>query len=212
MPVFIVCRDRVTDLRKLVAWLELAGHHRIVLLDNDSEYPPMLDFLRECARTHTVMPLGENMGSRAIWKAGLVPRDEFWAYSDPDVVPVGECPLDALDHLRGLLERHQSMSKAALGIHLDDVPPDLRSLGWERSPERQGTLLEPGVWSSINDTTMAVYRPGVEFESQALRTGWPYACRHLPWYRENALTPEDRFYLARAKGGAFFSSWKSAVR
>ncbi|HVS43718.1 MAG TPA: glycosyltransferase family 2 protein, partial [Candidatus Dormibacteraeota bacterium] len=69
-PVFITCRDRVTALRALVRWLEGAGCTRIHLVDNQSTYPPLLDYY--AATPHTVIRLRDNLGHRAAWESGAV--------------------------------------------------------------------------------------------------------------------------------------------
>ena len=66
-PIFINCRDRVTDLAQLVAWLERAGCEEIYLLDNDSAYEPLLTYYEETP--HTVLRLGQNLGRFAVWSA-----------------------------------------------------------------------------------------------------------------------------------------------
>jgi hypothetical protein len=125
----------------LVAWLEAAGHERIVLLDNASTYPPLLDFYEQTA--HSVVRLGCNLGSRALWRHdGLLPSEPF-VYSDPDLVPTEECPLNAVDYLWDVLQRHRSYPKAALGLYLDDVP-EMPCLAWERSLVAPGKAVEPG--------------------------------------------------------------------
>lgn len=202
IPVYINCRDRVKDLRPLVEWLERAGHERIVLLDNGSTYEPLLEYLK--ASPHDVRYLGCNHGSRSLWRAGLVP-DDWFCYSDPDLVPLDECPVDAVSHLRELAERH-SFPKAALGLHLDDVPASMDSLEWERSLVSRERMLAPGVYDSMADTTFAVYRPNAPFGYTALRTGWPYQARHASWYCTEP-SDEDRYYLERAIPGPDGSSW-----
>ena len=56
IPIFIVVRDLLSPLQQLVAWLERAGHERIVLIDNDSTYPPMVEYL-----------VGYTAHGRALW-------------------------------------------------------------------------------------------------------------------------------------------------
>lgn len=206
-PAFICCRDRVTDLANLVAWLERAGFDRVTLLDNGSTWEPMLEYLD--ATPHEVVRLGDNLGSRAIWLAELVPGEPY-VYTDPDVLPTEECPLDAVDRLAFLLDRYPAVPKVALGLKLDDVRDDLPCLSWERdlvSPQRQ---VEHGVFNTISDTTFALHRANAPFRYDALRTGAPYQVRHLPWYRTE-LTDEDRWYLERARGGAGGSSWRDEL-
>lgn len=220
IPIFINCRDRCTDLARLVEWLERAGHERITLIDNDSTYEPMVEYLERSP--HHVERLRSNAGSRALWLAGLVPQTEFFVYSDPDILPIAECPMDAVQQMRELLESmsYQSFTKAGLGLYLDDLPPSMPSLPWERdlvctasyptaAPSWQ---MEPGVFSSLVDTTFAVYRPASNFVLESLRLGFPFQARHSSWYvtPEMELSVEDAFYLGRAEKGAWYSSWASA--
>lgn len=195
-PVVINCRDRVTDLRALVAWLERAGHERITLLDNASTYEPLLDYLR--ATPHTVVRLTANVGSRALWHANLVPNEPF-IYSDPDVVPTEECPLNAVEHLHELLERFEA-PKVGLGLMLDDVPPEHRDLPWERELVMPAHEFAPGAFNSLIDTTFALHAANAEFSYYAVRTGAPYLARHMPWYRDE-LDEEHRYYVAHAMRG-----------
>lgn len=215
-PILINVRDRVTSLRRLISWLEHAGHQRIVILDNDSRYEPLVDYLRDTPHEVRHLPNG---GSRTLWDAELVP-DEWFVLTDPDIVPTEDCPPDAVEHLHELLLRHQPYSKAGLGLYLDDLPESMRSLDWERClvgipsqqfPTPAGYALEDGVYASLVDTTFALYRPGAEFAYEALRTGAPYQARHecRSWYG-GSLTSEDRFYLSRARGGELHSSWVHA--
>lgn len=214
--IFVNVRDRVTPLRELVDWLERAGHQRIVLLDNASTWEPCVEYLEQTP--HAVVALGHNVGARSLWD-GHVPNEPF-VFTDPDIVPTDECPLDAVDHLARLLGRHPQWPKAALGLYLDDVPTGLPSLPWERSLVTPGARLvgshlqvselEPGAYGTLSDTTFALYRPSCNFDLRAIRTGAPYQARHTSWYARE-LDEEDRYYLERAMGGPHGSSWRDAA-
>lgn len=211
-PILINCRDRVSDLKRLVSWLEEASQERIYLLDNDSEWGPLLEYYEQTP--HTVVRLGRNAGSQSIWRLGRVP-DEWFVYTDPDLVPIGECPHDLVSRMHELAERYK-VPKVGAGLVIDDLPPDHRVLDWERSlvhedpiptPGKNSYMLEPGVFSSLVDTTFALYRPSYPFDLAAIRLGYPYQMRHTPWYQTGELSEEDRFYLSRAKAGVGASSW-----
>lgn len=217
--ILINCRDRVTPLRKLVAWLERAGHQRIVLLDNASTWEPLLEFYRETP--HDVVYLGENVGARGLWTRRLAPS-EWFVYTDPDVVPMDECPLDAVAHFKALLDRYGMFRKAGFGLYLEDLPAHCPSLGHERSlmhpgprpvPPHGSCQLEPGVFQSAIDTTFALCRPDSPFDYYAIRTGMPYMARHdcPSWYRDRPLTDEDRYYLANTRKDSEGSSWANSV-
>ena len=112
LPVFIICRDLVSDLRKLVVWFEEAGHENITFLDNASTYPPLLDYLE---RTHyRVVRLEENMGHRVPWLCGaldaLANRMPF-VVTDPDLLPDPEAPPDSFEYMQELLLRYPDFDK-----------------------------------------------------------------------------------------------------
>lgn len=212
LPVIINCRDRVTPLRALVRWLERAGHEHIYLLDNASTYEPLLDYYRETV--HHVVRLNGNYGCRALWTTNIVRTDSWFVYTDPDCVPLEECPDDAVTFLHELLLRYPDQPKAGLGLYLDDAPRaplehELRLLQ-PNPPHWQGEI-EPGVYDSWVDTTFALYRPGSEWVLPAIRTGYPYQCRHVSpsWYG-GELTDEDRYYFDHAMPGPLYSGWKAS--
>jgi hypothetical protein len=207
-PVFVNCRDRLTPLRELLAWLERAGADEIYLIDNDSAYPPLLDFFRECP--HEVIRLGRNAGSYALFtEPGLLDlaRGRPFVYSDPDVVPVAECPLDALDRFAELLDRYPEVPKVGFGLVIDDLPrhyPHRRKvIRWEH--RYWLNEVEPDVFRADIATTFALYRAGAEKTTTALRTGRPYVARHTAWYVDpQRPDEEERFYQERV---ATYSHW-----
>jgi hypothetical protein len=203
-PIFINCRDRLSCLLELIDWLEAVNQRRIYLVDNGSTYPKLLEYY--ASSPYEVVQLGENLGQHAPWTSGLVGRyasGEFYAVTDPDVVPVAECPTGAIDHFRELLERYPDRTKVGFGLKIDDLPRRYRlseavveweSKYWERE-------VEPGVFDAQIDTTFALYRPGATFEfASSLRTGPPYVARHTAWYMNSRWpTREERFYRRHAR-------------
>lgn len=129
--------------------------------------------------------------------------------TDPDVVPVEECPLDAVDRFRDLLDRHAHLHKAGFGLRIDDLPDHYALAQQVRDWERRfwADEIEPGVFRADIDTTFALYRPmRRHLESHAVRTGHPYVARHLPWYLDSAnLSDEDRYY--REHADPIISNW-----
>lgn len=223
-PIIVNCRDRVTPVRKLVDWLERAGHEHIVLLDNASTYEPLLGYLDRSP--HTVVRFDVNYGSRALWHYKTVSFTTGWfVYTDSDVLPINACPFDAVDRLLEAAEAWQR-PKAALGLYTDDLADAHRVVEWEDrllypllEDPWKGVIghLANGttVYDSLADTTFALYRPGTEFRLEALRLGDSYQLRHEDWYSEGfALSAEDEFYLAHAEGvrdDFAGSSWKDVA-
>jgi hypothetical protein len=201
-PVFINARDRLTTLAELVTWLERAGVQEIYMLDNDSAYEPLLEYYEQTP--HTVIRLGTNVGKFALWATpGVFERTggRRFVYTDPDVVPSPECPLDALDHFDELLSRYPRVNKVGFGLRIDDLPDHYRHketvVGWEQVMWEWP--VERGVYYAPIDTTFALYREGGGRAREALRTGFPYIARHESWYLDfDNLTPEEAFYQSRA--------------
>ncbi|HEV8650190.1 MAG TPA: hypothetical protein VG276_12460 [Actinomycetes bacterium] len=203
-PVVINCRDRLESLAELVAWLERAGQGPILLVDNDSTYPPLLDYYEQTP--HEVVRLGQNAGPYAPWTSGVVAErfaGQWYASTDPDIVPGEGCPLDALTFFHDVLQRYPAFPKAGFGLKLDDLPDRYRFAAEVRDWERRfwDDVLEPGLYAAPIDTTFALYRPDVGFQIDiAIRTGEPYVARHTAWYVDSDDPPEEeRWYRAHAR-------------
>ena len=171
-------------------------------MDNGSTYAPLLEYYE--TTPHTVVRLGENVGHLAPWTHAVIERYASGPYvvTDPDVVPIEQCPKDAVAYLLYLLERHPSYTKAGLGLMIDDIPLHYALATYVRSWEAQhwDHEIAPGVFDAPVDTTFAVYRPGHPFtKSPALRTATPYLVRHLPWYVDSSnISDEERYYRTHA--------------
>ena len=202
VPVFINCRDRLTPLAELIGWLERASVEEIYLLDNDSAFEPLLEYYERTP--HTVLRLGRNYGKFALWAApGVLDRagNRPFVYTDPDVVPVPECPTDALDRFAYLLDRYPAVNKVGFGLRIDDLPDHYRHkdavIAWERVfwewPVERGAYYAP------IDTTFALHRAHGSRAREAIRTGPPYVARHDSWYLDfDNLSEEERFYQRHA--------------
>lgn len=209
-PILINSRDRVSHLRKLVEWLQAAGYTNLAIVDNASTYGPLLDYFAAIEREVIVYRLDRNYGHGALWRSGIssliggVP----FVYTDGDVLPVEECPYDVVLHLHRLLRMHPWVSKAGLGIRIDDLPNTyehkLKVLAWES--RFWGQQLPGNCYSAPIDTTFALYPAGAWHRLEAVRSGLPYLVRHLPWYRDSSrIEPEDQYYADHALPG--ISSW-----
>lgn len=205
IPIYVNVRDRLTDLRDLVAWLERAGHQRIVFLDNRSTYEPLLEYLQ--ASPHQWHRLMHNHGARALWLTGYWRDAGPFILTDPDVVPTEGCPLDLVERLCWL-QAGWGLSKVGVGLTMDDTPVDMPSRDWELGPSIRGAPLCPEAYHSLVDTTFALYRGGTEFCYEAVRTTAPYEVRHMPWYRRPPWDEEHLYYFEHARYGPLASSWE----
>jgi GT2 family glycosyltransferase len=201
--VFIICRDRYKPLAQLLEWLEHQGLQRVVLIDNNSALPPLMDFLHNTP--YQVLEMQRNARHTVAWTAGIIKillPDDFYLLTDPDVIPA-RTEADVLPHLYDLHQQYPDHLKIGLGLKIDDLPDhyELKKevIAWEGQFWKH--QYAPGVFEAGVDTTFAIYKPYTYqyFIHPSLRTAEPYTARHLPWYsKSDLLTDEEVFYRLRA--------------
>jgi hypothetical protein len=203
-PVFILSRDRLGCLRRLVDLLRERWDISPIVIDNASTYPPLVDYLASADVAHVRLPT--NYGHRAIWDLGVLDAfgiDTPYVVTDPDVLPADDCPADLFEHLGELLAEYPNVAKVGLSLRIDDLPdhyPHKQTvIDWE-TPFWQNEL-RPGVFDAPVDTTFALYRPSAREYclEPALRTDVPYVAHHLSWYLDEAsMAADERYYRAHA--------------
>ena len=210
--VFIICRDRLEPLQQLLEWV---SDQDVYLVDNASTYGPMKKFLKEMhdSGPHRVYYANHNYGHTSPWKCKLVPRNERYVVTDPDVVPDENCPRDFLKTMHEILDAAPDLQKVGFGLRIDDLPDHY--IGKESVIKH-----ENGFWGCRRDvlgieghevpidTTFALHREGVRLPEYcspstdiwpALRLGFPFVARHLPWYNDSANpSQEDMYYKNHA--------------
>ncbi|HEX2782116.1 MAG TPA: hypothetical protein VHN36_00925 [Ilumatobacteraceae bacterium] len=213
VPIFIVVRDLLSPLQQLVAWLEHAGHERIVLVDNESTYPPTVEYL--ASTTHTVVRCGWNMGQRSPWLSGAVfelADNEMYVVTDPDIVPDEDCPPNAIEYFADVLSAHPDVHRVGFGLRVDDLPdhygPKADVIAWE-TPFWEKEIT-PGLYSAPIDTTFALARVPRPATRPSIRTGPPYVARHLPWY-DNSAEPSEELIYYREHGDRALTHWTRPV-
>lgn len=197
VPLFIISRDRLSCLQQLLE--RLSDHDNIVIVDNASTYAPLLDFYSSTDRR--VVHLHENLGHHAPWTAGLIPKDECYIVTDPDVVPDENCPRDFIQHLQDIQKSHPEFIKIGLSLRIDDLPDCYvlkeQVIAWENQFWNHP---KDSFYKAAVDTTFALYRPNSGPDiSPAARTKPPYSARHLSWYSDSLNpTEEEIFYKEHA--------------
>jgi hypothetical protein len=207
IPVFIISYNRLGYLSNLIEWLEKAGYKNIHIVDNNSTYPPLLDYLSRSR--HQVHRLDKNYGHLVVWECGLfdpILKSVNYVVSDCDILPVEECPANAVEYFHGILSKYQNFTKAGFSIKIDDLPESYllkeKVTDWEK--QFWETRIEENLFEAAIDTTFALYRPGIYPTDdrwwRSIRAGFPYMSRHLPWYQDSSnLTDEEKFYQRNLK-------------
>lgn len=217
VPVIINNFNRLDYLQLLIQWLERAGMKSIYIIDNQSTYSPLLDFYRRT--NHIVFKLDKNVGHMALWQTHvfMLFRNRPYIYTDPDIVPVEECPADAVAYFWKLLQQYPEFGRAGFGLKIDDLPDHYplkqKVIDWENRYWKDDIQVQQGVYDAPIDTTFALYRANAWGDAgymKSLRTSGKYIARHLPWYIDpQKLNNEEMYYIEHSSR---VSSWYAEMR
>src|SRR5271154_6345144 len=107
IPVYITNRDRLTAPKKLVEWLLVTKDvGQITILDNDTTYPPVLDWY-ETLHDVVVTKMNRNGGPWVFWELEMQKSQPTpYIVTDSDMVPSDGCPDDIIEKMRVLLETY----------------------------------------------------------------------------------------------------------
>lgn len=216
IPVYINVFNRLTTTRNLVEQVKRLGNAQPVVIDNDSDYEPLLDWYE--SKPCDIVRLKENLGHHAPWTSGIIEGDnaDLYVVTDcdididgvpPDVFDVLQCPF-AWTHYRPI--------KSGLALRIDDLPPwQTKVVEWESRWWKQQVVRGSNWYRAAIDTTFAMYRQGTTLRqiqdvvrTPAVRLGGEYQARHIPWYLDGEnLDEENKHYFATANAS---NSWKPA--
>lgn len=205
IPIYIISFNRLSYIKQLVEILEKYHLYNIHIIDNASTYPPLLEYLKKTP--YTVHHMKKNYGHTVFFDAPdfkSIRENEYYVLTDPDVIPVEECPSDFMDYFYHLLEKYPKYNKVGFSLKLDDIDDDTdykRTVkGWEKQFYKSKiNFFQPYLYNSYIDTTFALYRPQKKWQTKnfykAIRVSFPYEAKHLPWYKDlSKPSDEDIFY------------------
>lgn len=179
IPIIINNFNRLTTLRLLTETLTACGYTNIYILDNASTYPPLLEYYKTCP--FTVFHLNQNLGFKALWESPLKKRfcNDYYIYTDSDVIPSDYCPKDFIDYFFKELKKH----------------PFARKIGFSLRIDTTFALYRPRVGLSRSRSV------------EAYRTAYPYQAEHLPWYNDSSnLSEEEQYYISHC---THITEWSS---
>lgn len=211
IPIVINNRNRLSFLKQLVAFLEKCNYKNIIIIDNKSTYPPLLEYYKTIP--YKVLLLEENLGYKSLEKLPLYKeiRRNYFVYTDSDVVPVEECPEDFMKYFLTQLRKRFWVTKVGFSLKIDDLPEcydkKQQVIDWECQ------FFEKKIGNDYYapiDTTFALHKPYALISTRGffrmIRTGAPYEARHMPWYNDSqTLNEEEKYYIANVEIGTHWS-------
>lgn len=206
IPIFINARDRIGVMKQQIDWLLDAGYTNIIILDNNSTYPPLLEYYKSLTddKRVKVVFLKQNLGFKAIWKSGILETLNIttpYVYTDPDLVPVDSCPKNVVQLLLKILKKAPLIKKVGLGMVYDDITffNKEHCKGIEQHYYDFTDVAKDLYYIQV-DTTFALYINCRHYNLRfSMRTLGDLMARHLPWYFNYDNLPEDeQYYLDHA--------------
>lgn len=198
----VINRNLVTTLKNTVDFLSKEPRVETIIFDQDSSYPPLLEYYK----TQNVVYNNLNEGPYSAWKIENL-TDNHYIIADSDCNYDG-IPDDWLDKMLDCLNRSK-YDKVGFSLKIDDLPNN--TIGEQvRNHESRfwQSRCEFG-WIADLDTTFSMYRARTGFQYQAVRLFEPYTIKHIPWYLEDDISEEWKYYL---KNSNSFSTWGTRLK
>ena len=214
VPIFINARDRLGVMKKLIDWLLNAGYRKLIILDNLSTYPPLLEYYRalESDSRIKIVRLEKNFGFKALWLSNVLEQLQIatpYIYTDPDVLPIEDCPKDFVARLMKILDANHEIRKVGLGIVWEDITFfDKKFFQELESNFYDGTRVGENLYHAQVDTTFALHSNVRHYSLRfSLRTTGDLRIYHLPWYFDYDNLPDDeKYYVEHADSCASAAS------
>ena len=218
IPIYIISFNRLEYVSQMLNWLEAYGYKNIIIIDNNSNYQPLLDFYKTCG--HKVIYMKKNYGHTVFFDS---PRFffsrlfSFFVLTDPDLAPIEDCPNDFVEQFMRVMADYPEYQKVGFSIKIDDLPTIHRGeISWESQfwkyslefPEHPYKIYHAGIDTTFALNSPAIYTLKLINIENSIRTGIPYQSRHLPWY-VTALDDEDVNYVNSVRTD--ISSWSRYI-
>jgi glycosyltransferase involved in cell wall biosynthesis len=216
IPIIVISFNQLFFLKKLVSYLKDHDYTNIVIIDNNSDYKPLLEYFSEIENSVSLFRLKENFGHRVFWLKKEIYnkyRRGYFVVTDADIVPILECPNDFLEHFKKILDSNYFVKKVGFTLDIETIPtanPQRQIvIDWEKQFWKKED--DNGNFVSEIDTTFALYRPENYLTKytnffKAIRTKYPYTALHGGWYLDlNNLTEEQLYYFRKAN---YSNTWK----
>lgn len=216
IPIIIISYNRLHDLKKLVSFLVEKKHKKIIIADNQSTYPPLIEYYNEIKDKVTVRIMDKNYGHLVFWlNKGLFNEygKGYYIVTDSDIIPNDKLPHDYLGQMMTVLKKYKEITKAGFALRIDDIPDTYTQKQYVLDWEKQFWVkeIEKDIFDAPLDTTFALYTPQYRYFYStfynAVRMAGDYTARHGGWYTDSQnLSDEEKYYLKTASSS---SSWKT---
>lgn len=239
IPIFVIVKDRIKVLEQsMESWLRLIKSPiEIILLDQESTYPGMIEFLEEKKKEGIRVFHLKNTTPQRVNKFPALrgPVHQvcgemnvpYYVLTDPDIM-FKNIAGDILEFYTYFMEAHPGYDAIGPMLDINDIP-DYYPLKTEvikrhtpfwSASGRRATIGKPQeikfrknvVQYQVSpiDTTFALRPRGSNpvYTPAAVRTRQPYTAKHLDWYIDpNNLSEDQKYYIKTSLTHKGLSHW-----
>ena len=217
IPIIINNFNRLSMLKKLIRGLEQRGYTNIWIIDNNSTYPPLLEWMNAMNDKYHFVRLQTNVGHLSLFETGLYQR--FWkgyyVYTDSDISIPDYVPADFVESLWNVMQRFPKMEKCGCALSINDIPDSFQNkhkvIDWEKQFWNEEIC--ENVYRGGVDTTFALYRPLIiPYLSNHVncRVAGDLTLKHEPWYVDSShLDDEENYYIEHCKTSTHWTTHKA---
>ncbi len=231
MTIFIMNWNWLDWTKKQAEFFTDCGH-TVIIVDNCSTYPPLLEWYKTCPyKVITTEGVELVTYNRFVWEMNLPElhtTDKYYGVTDSDLGFAG-IPKDFAEVLVADIERTPTILKSGFSLSIEDLPDNEYAVRYRKSESNNfSNKDEYGFYGIPLDTTFCVYSkdrcsnmdrthpvPGEvspelfyldeTYFYKSHRSPEPYMAKHLPWYMDiNNLTEEQCYHISVSKHGSVY--------
>jgi hypothetical protein len=218
IPVIIINYNQLYYLKILVNFLQERKFENIIIVDNNSDYPPLLEYYKSIKEFITIETMSSNLGHLVFFENKDLQKkygNGYFVLTDPDIVPNSNLPEDFLGQMIAILDDYFSTTtKVGFALDLETIPDTFplkqKVLKWEKKFWKN--KLKDNLYRANIDTTFALYKPYYPKHYkdlpffQGVRVADQYTAIHGGWYIDPLQYSEENLHYINSVDKS--SSWK----
>lgn len=218
IPIIIINYNQLHDLKKLLSFLFQRNFKNIIIIDNQSDYPPLLSYYQEIGNQVTVEIMDKNYGHMVFFENAKLQKKYgkgYYIVTDADIIPNPNLPKDFMQKLIQILHKYsKGITKAGFALDIETIPDHYpmkeKVISWEK--QFWEIQVEKDLYKANLDTTFALYKPtyparfnNLKFLS-AVRVAGRFTALHGGWYINPKDFSEENIHYIKSVGQS--STWK----
>jgi len=221
-PLYVPTFNNPTYTNNFIEQVKDLDFERIIIMDNNSTYPEMIELLAKLEKSVEVIRFSENLGPHFILKNPeyYSSLPEVFCLSDPDVQISKKLPKNFQEIMYDIAIKHQ-FGKIGFAIEIPEyeefLEPVIRLDGelwnmseWESQfwkDEIDKTESGDSVYATTLDTQFAIYNKqyfNPEDRYRALRVAGKFTCKHLGFYKDSIVPKDEANYYKMVSKFAYY--------